>query len=400
MKINIENQKLPPIYKRNGKDCYLDPIREKLIYITPEETVRQYIISYLINELNVPKNMIKVEEHLSHYGIDTKRRADIVIEKYNEKNNELNPIAIIECKAPNVYIGEKEQNQAFDYADMMGCNFAMITDGTNCFCYVYDTDNNHYKLIEKLPNYISMIKEDYKEYKIGNIPKRIAFNDIPKYADCYIGIDIGENTPKEKQYAMVNFLEGLLDVGKKLEEKEYELFNLIEDYGIRLLSYGNYGGGRFCGPYRSFLVEYNGNTEFVSIGVSTYISNSRPDIVKTVINVAIDDEKKSHHSLQLVVDDNVKIINNRFYFYHNGRIGISNIGSGKVSELKAFVDELYPKILIDDELYLGSLEHNRLWDMEDTAFSKLIVNLISYALIRDEYRKYKINSKIEDWLWI
>ena len=143
-------------------------------------------------------------------------------------------------------------------------------------------------------------------------------------------------------------------------------------------------------------MEYNGNTEFVSIGVSTYISNSRPDIVKTVINVAIDDEKKSHHSLQLVVDDNVKIINNRFYFYHNGRIGISNIGSGKVSELKAFVDELYPKILIDDELYLGSLEHNRLWDMEDTAFSKLIVNLISYALIRDEYRKYKISSIIED----
>lgn len=30
---------LPPIYKRNGRDCYLDPIRQKLIYITPEETV-------------------------------------------------------------------------------------------------------------------------------------------------------------------------------------------------------------------------------------------------------------------------------------------------------------------------------------------------------------------------
>lgn len=29
--------KLPPIYHRNGKDCYLDPIRQKLIYITPEE---------------------------------------------------------------------------------------------------------------------------------------------------------------------------------------------------------------------------------------------------------------------------------------------------------------------------------------------------------------------------
>lgn len=33
--------RLPPIYKRLGKECYLDPIRKKLIYITPEETVRQ-----------------------------------------------------------------------------------------------------------------------------------------------------------------------------------------------------------------------------------------------------------------------------------------------------------------------------------------------------------------------
>lgn len=43
--IDLSKAKLPPIYKRNRKDCYLDPIREKLIYITPEETVRQQVIS-------------------------------------------------------------------------------------------------------------------------------------------------------------------------------------------------------------------------------------------------------------------------------------------------------------------------------------------------------------------
>ena len=31
MKINIENQSLPIIYRRNGKDCYLDPVRKKLM---------------------------------------------------------------------------------------------------------------------------------------------------------------------------------------------------------------------------------------------------------------------------------------------------------------------------------------------------------------------------------
>ena len=50
MIINLDNQPLPKIYKRGDKECYLDPIREKLIFITPEETVRQKIaISFIFN---------------------------------------------------------------------------------------------------------------------------------------------------------------------------------------------------------------------------------------------------------------------------------------------------------------------------------------------------------------
>ena len=79
MRINIENQSLPTIYQRKGKDCYLDSVRKKLIYITPEETVRQKMISYLINELKVPKDAILVEEHLSHYNIESRKRADIIV---------------------------------------------------------------------------------------------------------------------------------------------------------------------------------------------------------------------------------------------------------------------------------------------------------------------------------
>lgn len=81
MEINLENQPLPKIYKRGGKECFLDSIRERLIFITPEEIVRQKMISFLINEMDVPRNMIAVEEHLSHYGVDSKKRADIVIHK-------------------------------------------------------------------------------------------------------------------------------------------------------------------------------------------------------------------------------------------------------------------------------------------------------------------------------
>ena len=96
MQINLAAQQLPKIYKRKGRECYLDPIRNKLIFITPEETVRQLVISYLIHELQVPTNMISVEENLSHYDIKTTRRADITIKAVAE-DGLVYAIAVIEC---------------------------------------------------------------------------------------------------------------------------------------------------------------------------------------------------------------------------------------------------------------------------------------------------------------
>ena len=49
---------LPAIYKREGKECYYDTYRKKLIEITPEETVRQRVAAYFENECGVPKEMI------------------------------------------------------------------------------------------------------------------------------------------------------------------------------------------------------------------------------------------------------------------------------------------------------------------------------------------------------
>ena len=70
MEIDLSGQKLPEIFTRNGKRCYLDPIRERLTYVTPEETVRQRMISYIMDRLDVPANMIRVEEPLRRYGIN------------------------------------------------------------------------------------------------------------------------------------------------------------------------------------------------------------------------------------------------------------------------------------------------------------------------------------------
>ena len=58
--------------------------------------------------------------------------------------------------------------------------------------------------------------------------------------------------------AAFNLQEALCDVSHHIPTGNYGLFKLIEDYGIRMLSYGNAGGGYFFAPYRSFLIEYKG----------------------------------------------------------------------------------------------------------------------------------------------
>ena len=90
--------------------------------------------------------------------------------------------------------------------------------------------------------------------------------------------------------------------------------------------------------------------------------------------------------LQLVVDDNVQYSGNKFTFYHHGRIAVGNKGSGKVSELRAFVAERYPKIIDGEKFNLGSLEYTKDWNLDDPDVENLIENIITYALIRDEFR--------------
>ena len=391
--VNICKSELPLIYMRKGKECYLDPIRQKLIFITPEETVRQMAISYLINELNVPAGMISVEQHLSHYGIKSKRRADIVIHAVDDKGD-IYPLAVIECKAPDVYLDEKTYYQMVDYADLIGATYVMCNNGVEQKCFKYESDK--YIPIEDFPTYEEMIAGEYTEWDIGTLPERIPFeslkthllNEFKSYEADEYGYEISKLTPMELAVPAFNFLECLLDTRVRMKSGDYGLFRLIEDYGVRMLSYGNASGGSFYGPYRSFLVEVDGSTEFYSIGITTYWKSTKPDEVKTCIVVAHDNEKETHHALQLVVEDNVFVSGNKVDFLHHGKIAVGNLGSGKIEELRMFVADRYPKIIRGNKFYLGTLTNDRLWNLQDAEIVELVVNLISYSMIRDEYREY------------
>lgn len=115
--------------------------------------------------------------------------------------------------------------------------------------------------------------------------------------------------------------------------------------------------------------------------------------VKTCICIAHDDEKDAHHALQLVVEDNVVVNQDKVDFYHHGAITVGKYGRGKTADLRMFVTDCYPQIISDNKFFLGNITNNRLWRLDDPEVINVIVNMIYYSIVREEYREFVKRNK-------
>ena len=191
----LNNLQLPQIHRSHGKEYYVDPFRERLILKTPEETVRQQVLQYLLSCKNIPKEMIQVEMRLSKYQVNSARRADIIVERFNGNKGELSPLAIIECKAPEIMIGDSAIQQAIDYADDLNADYIFVTNGDYAMTAKYEADSNQYVLLNELPDYQSMLCGQ-GDYLPEDKPKeRFAFDVLNENKDYYRGYEFNPDTP-------------------------------------------------------------------------------------------------------------------------------------------------------------------------------------------------------------
>lgn len=374
---------LPRKYQRNGHDCFFDPYREKLIPVTPEEIIRQKVAAWLEAKLNVPRNCMILEQHLSHYGIDSKDRADIIIHQVDE-NGMLAPIAVVECKADTVAISNKTLEQCFGYADRLGINYAFVTNGISFLSYHYDEKEDKYIELVAPPIYTDIVNgvqgeiKTYVEFKRPTLDECLDPAIQEQYTSDFI---IGIATKPSMAAHIINLLECFLDTSKTLSVSCGKRFSIVEDIGVRISSYGNAAGYDFVAPYRCFLIKDNqGNHQIVSFGFNAYGND------QTILCVAIDDFKKSHHALQLLMDRYAHPISNELRFTHTGRISVGHSGSGSSKALLDKVSSELPYLYSKGELHLGVIPTNILLTMDHPAVTDLLINLIDYALIRDEYR--------------
>ena len=140
--------------KSRLKEEYTCPIRQQKVVATPEEEVRQTLLSHLIENLGYPIGLISVEKELHSFGSQEKmsppkRRLDVLC--YAKQNDTLTPLLLIECKA--VKLTRKAINQVASYNRFVQAPFIAIANQEEVRFGWLDPESQEYKFLEGLPHF-------------------------------------------------------------------------------------------------------------------------------------------------------------------------------------------------------------------------------------------------------
>ena len=141
--LNLPNFNIK-VSKQNSKTLVFDPIRKKTVVLNPEEWVRQHFINYLINHLNYPKGLIKVEFNIKYNRLA--KRPDILI---FDKNGI--PLIIIECKSTEIKISQEVLEQVSVYNNTVKAKYCIVTNGLQHLCWTYNVSMNKSEFLNAIP---------------------------------------------------------------------------------------------------------------------------------------------------------------------------------------------------------------------------------------------------------
>jgi type I site-specific restriction endonuclease len=136
----------PKVSQKNGKRFIFDPLRQKNVVLTPEEWVRQHFVNYLVTEKNYPKELLANEVTIA-FNHHSKRCDTVVYNCY------LEPLAIIEYKAPSVLITQAVFEQIARYNLSLRVGFLMVSNGLTHYCCRMDYEKMNYSFLQYIPPY-------------------------------------------------------------------------------------------------------------------------------------------------------------------------------------------------------------------------------------------------------
>lgn len=138
-----------PTYKyrlenKNGNLFIFDPIRKKLVMLTPEEWVRQHLLNLVNYQLGYPASRTRVESGLKYNSLS--KRTDILI--YDQ---DLKPLVLVECKAPHVKLKMDVANQIATYNQTCKAPLIIISNGLKTYAgFCVGTE---VRMLDNIPSY-------------------------------------------------------------------------------------------------------------------------------------------------------------------------------------------------------------------------------------------------------
>lgn len=134
----------------DGKTFILDEFRKKYVVLTPEEWVRQHFVHYLLSDKMYPKALISNEITIKLHR--TSKRCDSIVYDRN-----LNPLVIIEYKAPEVEINQKVFDQISRYNIVFRVPYLMVSNGLSHYCCRIDYELQTVTFLTEIPDYQAII---------------------------------------------------------------------------------------------------------------------------------------------------------------------------------------------------------------------------------------------------
>ena len=122
-----------------------DPLRRKMVARTPEEEVRQAVITWLRDVKGIPETRME-----SEWGFLYNRRryrADVIV-----FDRALQPQLLVECKAPDVKLDRKVIDQVVRYTRVLPVRHILITNGTVTHLLARSDADGSYGFLAEIPD--------------------------------------------------------------------------------------------------------------------------------------------------------------------------------------------------------------------------------------------------------
>ena len=137
------------IKKEGEKTLIFDSLRKRYVALTPEEWVRQHFVGYLGSQKHYPTALMANEISIELNGMT--RRCDTVV-----YSRQLEPLVIVEYKAPSVPVSRKTFEQAMAYNHVLRVPYIIISNGIKHYCCHIDYAQMKAEFLSDIPEYANL----------------------------------------------------------------------------------------------------------------------------------------------------------------------------------------------------------------------------------------------------